>query len=62
MKTFRLTMAQALTRYLARQMTEVEGKKVPLFAGVWAIFGHGNVAARRGALSAAGRVADLPRA
>jgi 3D-(3,5/4)-trihydroxycyclohexane-1,2-dione acylhydrolase (decyclizing) len=45
MKTIRLTMAQALTRYLARQMTEVEGKKVPLFAGVWAIFGHGNVAA-----------------
>jgi 3D-(3,5/4)-trihydroxycyclohexane-1,2-dione acylhydrolase (decyclizing) len=38
-------MAQALTRYVAQQMTEVEGKKVPLFAGVWAIFGHGNVAA-----------------
>jgi 3D-(3,5/4)-trihydroxycyclohexane-1,2-dione acylhydrolase (decyclizing) len=45
MKTIRLTMAQALTRYLARQMTEVEGKKVPVFFGVWAIFGHGNVAA-----------------
>jgi Thiamine pyrophosphate enzyme, N-terminal TPP binding domain len=45
MKTIRLTTAQALTRYLAQQMTEVEGKKVPLFAGVWAIFGHGNVAA-----------------
>src|SRR5215469_8195227 len=45
MKAIRLTMAQALTRYLARQMTEVEGKKVPIFAGVWAIFGHGNVAA-----------------
>jgi 3D-(3,5/4)-trihydroxycyclohexane-1,2-dione acylhydrolase (decyclizing) len=45
MSTIRLTMAQALTRYLARQMTEIEGKKVPLIAGVWAIFGHGNVAA-----------------
>ncbi|HXW29885.1 MAG TPA: 3D-(3,5/4)-trihydroxycyclohexane-1,2-dione acylhydrolase (decyclizing) [Xanthobacteraceae bacterium] len=45
MKTIRLTMAQALTRYLARQMTEIDGKKVPLIAGVWAIFGHGNVAA-----------------
>jgi 3D-(3,5/4)-trihydroxycyclohexane-1,2-dione acylhydrolase (decyclizing) len=44
MKTIRLTMAQALTRYLARQMTEIDGKKVPLIAGVWAIFGHGNVA------------------
>ena len=45
MSTIRLTMAQALIRYLARQMTEIEGKKVPLIAGVWAIFGHGNVAA-----------------
>src|SRR5215470_8263220 len=45
MNTIRLTMAQALTRYLARQMTEIDGKRVPLIAGVWAIFGHGNVAA-----------------
>src|SRR3546814_9904556 len=44
MKTIRLTMAQALTRFLARQMTEVDGRRVPLIAGVWAIFGHGNVA------------------
>ncbi|MER8990694.1 3D-(3,5/4)-trihydroxycyclohexane-1,2-dione acylhydrolase (decyclizing) [Mesorhizobium sp. M0500] len=43
-KTIRLTMAQALTRFLARQMTEMDGKKVPIFGGVWAIFGHGNVA------------------
>ena len=40
----RLTMAQAVARFLARQMTEVDGHKVPMFAGVWAIFGHGNVA------------------
>src|SRR6516165_465242 len=45
MSTIRLTMAQALTGYLARQMTEIDGKKVPFIAGVWAIFGHGNVAA-----------------
>jgi len=38
-------MAQALVRYLAAQRTEFEGKMQPLFAGVWAIFGHGNVAA-----------------
>ena len=44
MKTIRLTMAQALARFLARQMTDIEGEKVPLFGGVWAIFGHGNVA------------------
>jgi 3D-(3,5/4)-trihydroxycyclohexane-1,2-dione acylhydrolase (decyclizing) len=40
----RLTMAQALVRALASQWTEVEGERVRLFAGVWAIFGHGNVA------------------
>src|ERR1700754_3705469 len=43
-KTVRLTMAQALTRFMSRQMTEVDGRKVPIFGGVWAIFGHGNVA------------------
>src|SRR6188474_1949067 len=40
----RLTMAQALVAYLAAQRTEIDGKVQPLFAGVWAIFGHGNVA------------------
>ena len=43
-KTIRLTMAQALCRFLTQQMTEIDGKEVPIFAGVWAIFGHGNVA------------------
>jgi 3D-(3,5/4)-trihydroxycyclohexane-1,2-dione acylhydrolase (decyclizing) len=42
-KTVRLTMAQALVRYLCNQFTEIEGERVPLFAGVFAIFGHGNV-------------------
>ena len=41
----RLTMAQALVRYLSVQRTEHDGAIQPLFAGVWAIFGHGNVAA-----------------
>jgi 3D-(3,5/4)-trihydroxycyclohexane-1,2-dione acylhydrolase (decyclizing) len=44
MSTVRLTMAQALTRYLAAQMTEIDGQRLPIFGGVWAIFGHGNVA------------------
>ncbi|MBL8573919.1 MAG: 3D-(3,5/4)-trihydroxycyclohexane-1,2-dione acylhydrolase (decyclizing) [Hyphomicrobiaceae bacterium] len=44
MKTIRLTGAQALVRFLACQMTVVDGEKLPFFAGVWAIFGHGNVA------------------
>ncbi len=43
-KTIRLTMAQALTRFMTRQMTVIDGKKLPIFGGVWAIFGHGNVA------------------
>ena len=43
-KTIRLTMAQALARFLARQKTLVDDKPVRLFEGVWAIFGHGNVA------------------
>lgn len=42
-KTVRLTMAQALVRYLCNQFTEIDGERVPLFAGVFAIFGHGNV-------------------
>ncbi|CDX53545.1 putative malonic semialdehyde oxidative decarboxylase [Mesorhizobium plurifarium] len=43
-KTIRLTMAQAVTRFLSRQMTVIDGNTVPIFGGVWAIFGHGNVA------------------
>ncbi|MFC4175605.1 3D-(3,5/4)-trihydroxycyclohexane-1,2-dione acylhydrolase (decyclizing) [Microvirga sp. GCM10011540] len=44
MSTIRLTMAQAIARFLAAQKTEIDGEILPLFAGVWAIFGHGNVA------------------
>ena len=40
-KTIRLTAAQALVCYINAQMNE-DG--VPFIAGVWAIFGHGNVA------------------
>jgi 3D-(3,5/4)-trihydroxycyclohexane-1,2-dione acylhydrolase (decyclizing) len=42
--TIRLTMAQALVRILAAQKTVIGGQTMPLFGGVWAIFGHGNVA------------------
>ena len=44
MKTIKLTMAQALVKYLIAQRTEIDGVEVPLFAGVWSIFGHGCVA------------------
>lgn len=44
MKSIRLTMSQALVRFLCAQTTLVDGEAVPLLAGVFAIFGHGNVA------------------
>lgn len=53
MQTIRLTMAQALVRALAAQETEIDGARAKLFAGVWAIFGHGNVAGLGEALYAA---------
>src|SRR6478672_845673 len=43
-QTIRLTMAQALVRYLAALRVADEADEVPLFGGVFAIFGHGNVA------------------
>lgn len=43
-KTIRLTMAQALAKFLTHQKTVIEGRTVPIFGGVFAIFGHGNVA------------------
>ncbi len=43
-RTIRLTMAQALIRYLAALCVDDEKGQVPLFGGVFAIFGHGNVA------------------
>ncbi|MBN9673846.1 3D-(3,5/4)-trihydroxycyclohexane-1,2-dione acylhydrolase (decyclizing) [Roseibium aggregatum] len=51
MSTVRLTAAQAMVRYLAAQMTE-DGER--FIDGVWAIFGHGNVAGLGEALEKAG--------
>jgi 3D-(3,5/4)-trihydroxycyclohexane-1,2-dione acylhydrolase (decyclizing) len=42
-KTVRLTTAEALVRFLIAQRTIVDGTNVPLFPGVYGIFGHGNV-------------------
>jgi 3D-(3,5/4)-trihydroxycyclohexane-1,2-dione acylhydrolase (decyclizing) len=44
MAAIRLTAAQALVRFLAAQRVETGQGVEPAFAGVWAIFGHGNVA------------------
>jgi 3D-(3,5/4)-trihydroxycyclohexane-1,2-dione acylhydrolase (decyclizing) len=40
----RLTMAQALVRFLSAQYTERDGERRKFFAGMFGIFGHGNVA------------------
>jgi len=53
MKTIRLTAAQAMVRFLAAQTVEIGGRKQRLFEGVFAIFGHGNVAGIGEALYAA---------
>ena len=44
MKNIQLTCAHALVKFLISQKTLIDGKKVPLFPGVFGIFGHGNVA------------------
>ena len=43
MKTLRLTTAEAIVRWLIAQRTIVDDVENPLFPGVFAIFGHGNV-------------------
>ncbi|MDP8998127.1 MAG: thiamine pyrophosphate-binding protein, partial [Pseudomonadota bacterium] len=43
MSTVRLTMAQALVKFLVNQFTVIDGKREPLFPGAFGIFGHGNV-------------------
>nr|WP_321984836.1 3D-(3,5/4)-trihydroxycyclohexane-1,2-dione acylhydrolase (decyclizing) [uncultured Lichenicoccus sp.] len=53
MQTVRLTMAQALVRAMVAQKVELDGVVVPFFGGVWAIFGHGNVAGMGEALHGA---------
>src|SRR5215218_2835672 len=44
MGAVRLTTAQALVRFLANQYVERDGLEQRFFAGVFGIFGHGNVA------------------
>ena len=42
--TVRLTVAQALVRFLAVQEVQRDGVRAPFFAGCFGILGHGNVA------------------
>ncbi len=44
MKKIKLTCAHAIVKHLIAQKILINGKKEPLFAGAFGIFGHGNVA------------------
>ncbi|HEY0518066.1 MAG TPA: thiamine pyrophosphate-binding protein, partial [Ilumatobacteraceae bacterium] len=54
MGTTKLTTAAAIVRYLIAQRTVIDDVEVPLFPGVFAIFGHGNVTSLGLALQEAG--------
>ncbi len=58
MDTVKLTAAQAIVRFLVAQRSVVDGHEAPLFPGVFAIFGHGNVTGLGNALDEAR--AELP--
>jgi 3D-(3,5/4)-trihydroxycyclohexane-1,2-dione acylhydrolase (decyclizing) len=62
MTTIRLTAAQAMVRFLSAQRVEIDGREQRLFEGVFAIFGHGNVAGMGEALYAAREVLPTYRA
>ncbi len=49
-----MTTAEAIVRWAGAQRTRIEGDEVPLFPGVFAIFGHGNVTCLGHALQEAG--------
>ena len=44
MGTVRLTVGQAIVRFMAGQYVERDGHEARFIAGMWGIFGHGNVA------------------
>ncbi len=59
MQTIRMTMAQALVRFLGQQYVERDGREQRFIAGVWGIFGHGNVTGIGQALEEVGAEAGL---
>jgi 3D-(3,5/4)-trihydroxycyclohexane-1,2-dione acylhydrolase (decyclizing) len=54
MATVRLTMAQALVRFLDNQYIEIDGEEIKFVSGVFGIFGHGVVVGLGEALAAGG--------
>ena len=60
MSTVRLTVGQAIVRFLAEQYIERDGEQTRFIAGVWGIFGHGNVAGLGQALEELGDECAMP--
>ncbi len=60
MLTVRLTVAQALVRFLGQQYVARDGVERRFIHGVWGIFGHGNVAGLGQALEELGEQVGLP--
>jgi 3D-(3,5/4)-trihydroxycyclohexane-1,2-dione acylhydrolase (decyclizing) len=60
METVRLTVGQAIVRFMAQQYVERDGHQQRFIAGVWGIFGHGNVAGLGQALEELGDAEEMP--
>ena len=60
LSTVRLTVGQAIVRFLAQQYIERDGVQNRFIAGVWGIFGHGNVAGLGQALEELGDECEMP--
>jgi len=58
--TVRLTVGQAIVRFMAEQYVERDGVQTRFIAGVWGIFGHGNVAGLGQALEELGDECEMP--
>jgi 3D-(3,5/4)-trihydroxycyclohexane-1,2-dione acylhydrolase (decyclizing) len=58
--TVRLTVGQAIVRFMAEQYVERDGEQNRFIAGVWGIFGHGNVAGLGQALEELGDAYAMP--
>jgi 3D-(3,5/4)-trihydroxycyclohexane-1,2-dione acylhydrolase (decyclizing) len=58
--TVRLTVGQAIVRFMAAQYVERDGVETRFIAGVWGIFGHGNVAGLGQALEELGEAYEMP--
>ncbi|MDE0530012.1 MAG: 3D-(3,5/4)-trihydroxycyclohexane-1,2-dione acylhydrolase (decyclizing) [Albidovulum sp.] len=57
-RTERLTLSQAIVKYLQVQFSEYDGEQQRLIRGIWGIFGHGNVSGLSQALVEYGQ--ELP--